>query len=114
MFELNRAHEWWELILSLEPDLSLLPAWVPLASQGRLTSCLLLSPPRGKGAVVRRGPPPRHPDLAVADLNARLPGRGGRHTYKSPGSSSAVFYDAKPHVGIKGNTIDNYKILNIA
>lgn len=105
---------------SLEPNLSLPPACVPLTSQGRLTSCLLLSPPRGKGAVVRRVPSPstlphpRHPDLAVVDLNARLPGRVIRDTYKSPGSSSIIFYDAKPHIGIKGNTIDNYKILNIA
>lgn len=35
------------------------------------------------------------------------------HTYRSPGSSSTIFYDAKPHIRIKRNTIDNYKILNI-
>lgn len=64
--------------------------------------------------MVRRVPFPQHPDLALADLNDRFPGSVVRHTYKSPGSSSTIFYDAKPHIKIKGNPIDNYKILNIA
>lgn len=57
---------------------------------------------------------PQHSDLALADPDDRFPGSVVGHTYKSPEASSTVFYDAKPHVKIKGNTIDNYKILNIA
>lgn len=55
---------------NLEP----LPAWVPLAFQGKFTPGLLLSPLKGKGANDRRVPSLQHTDLALADLNSRLPG----------------------------------------
>lgn len=101
LFELNGEDEqWWELVHSGFSREICLP--------------LLAVAFQGDGLKVRKVPSPQNPDLALDDLNPRLPGRGTRLTYKSPGPSSAILYDAKPHITVKGNTIDNYRMLNIA
>lgn len=41
---------------------------------GKIYPGLLVSPLKGKGANVRRVPSLQHPDLALTDLNPRLPG----------------------------------------
>lgn len=73
MFELKKTsgENWYLSGAKLEPA-----AYLGSSGFSReiYPSCLLLSPLKGKGAKVRRAPSPQHTDLALADLNHRLPG----------------------------------------
>ena len=64
--ELNREDEWWELVHSGFSREICLP--------------LLAVTSQGNGLKVRKVPSPQNPDLALDDLNPRLPGREARGT----------------------------------
>lgn len=66
LFELNREDEWWELVHSGFSREICLP--------------LLTVTSQGNGLKVRKVPSPQNMDLALADINPRLPGREARGT----------------------------------
>lgn len=83
--------------------------------QGRSASYPLLSPPREKGTEIRRVPSPKHLHLAWSYPKSLSSWeRVIRHTYESPIILIYSLYDAKPHIRIKGDAIDNYNMPNIA